>query len=490
MFPISVRTRWGLAVGAVIPALFGCATLSALIVRGLPTGAALADRQVLTTNLGVGMACIVVAIPVATAWGLRTTTMPAGGGPAVRRHLLLAIPLRLTVITGLVWSSASLALAVVNLESPWLAASLGIEVLLTGTVAATVTYWTSTRILRPHVAEALTRDPPTRPTPPGLRLRAVAAWVVGTGVPLLTLMLVAASALVIEFDTRRLALVALGLGASTAVTGLAAIVFVAGVVAGPINEVRVAMQRVQRGDLDTTVSVSDASETGVLQAGFNAMASGLRERESLRDLFGRHVGREVARRALEEASGAAGPVMGGEEREVAVLFVDLVGSTTLAVQLPPHAVVEVLNEFFAAVVDVVETAGGLINKFEGDAALVVFGAPLHDSAAAEHALTAARELYRRLSTGGPLRAGIGVAAGTAIAGNIGEPRRYEYTVIGDPVNEAARLCERAKDIGGVAASEATLRRAGDEEARRWRVTHTETLRGRDTPTGVAVPRAD
>ncbi|TRW79612.1 hypothetical protein FK535_21435, partial [Mycolicibacterium sp. 018/SC-01/001] len=158
--------RWVLAVGAIIPALFGCATLTALIVRGLPTGAALADRQVLTTNIVVGTACVVVAIPVATVCGLWATTMRADGGAAVRRRLLLAIPLRLTVITGLVWSSASVALAVANLESPWLAATLGIEVLLTGTVTATATYWMSTRVLRSHVAEALTRDPPTRPTPP------------------------------------------------------------------------------------------------------------------------------------------------------------------------------------------------------------------------------------------------------------------------------------------------------------------------------------
>ena len=101
------------------------------------------------------------------------------------------------------------------------------------------------------------------------------------------------------------------------------------------------------------------------------MVAGLREREQLRDMFGRQVGEEVARRALER-----GVELGGEERDVAVLFVDLVGSTQLAAERPPEEVVALLNEFFGAVVDAVAEHGGSINKFEGDAALCVFGAPL------------------------------------------------------------------------------------------------------------------
>src|SRR5439155_14875972 len=110
------------------------------------------------------------------------------------------------------------------------------------------------------------------------------------------------------------------------------------------------------------VEVDDASEIGLLQSGFNRMAAGLRERERLRDLFGRHVGEDVARAALDAGELA----LGGEVREVAVLFVDLAGSTAMAGKRPPEEVVSLLNRFFAVVVDVVGAHGGWINKFEGD----------------------------------------------------------------------------------------------------------------------------
>ena len=211
--------------------------------------------------------------------------------------------------------------------------------------------------------------------------------------------------------------------------------------------------------------VFDGSDLGLLQAGFNRMSDGLREREELRDLFGRHVGEDVARAAQER-----GIELGGEELEVAVLFVDLVGSTSIAAERPPQEVVALLNEFFGVVVEVVEDHGGWINKFEGDAALAVFGAPLPLDDAAGCALAAGRALAER-HRGGPRRARgrHRRLRGRAVAGNVGAESRFEYTVIGDPVNEAARLCELAKEADGrVLASAAALERAGEEEARRWR----------------------
>ena len=151
---------------------------------------------------------------------------------------------------------------------------------------------------------------------------------------------------------------------------------------------------------------------------------------------------------------------------MAVLFVDLVGSTALAARRPPTEVVALLNSFFAIVVEAAERHGGWVNKFEGDAALCVFGAPTATDDAAGDALAAARELRDRLAAELPeLDAGIGVSAGRAVAGNIGAEERFEYTVIGDPVNEAARLCELAKKRPErVLASDAALERAGDGRA--------------------------
>jgi adenylate cyclase len=160
-----------------------------------------------------------------------------------------------------------------------------------------------------------------------------------------------------------------------------------------------------------TVQVDDGSEVGLLQAGFNRMAEGLRERERLHDLFGRHVGRDVARAALENEGEIE---LGGEVREVAALFVDMVGSTRLAVDRPAARVVSLLNTFFCLVVEVVEEHGGWVNKFEGDAALCVFGAPAPRADAAADALRAARRLRERLA--GELKgaeACIGVSAGPA-----------------------------------------------------------------------------
>jgi adenylate cyclase len=139
--------------------------------------------------------------------------------------------------------------------------------------------------------------------------------------------------------------------------------------ADPVLSVREALHEVEEGNLDAEVPVFDGSEMGLLQAGFNRMAHGLREREEIRDLFGRQVGDDVAKEAIER-----GIELGGEEVDVAMLFIDLIGSTELAAEKPPTEVVERLNEFFTVVIEVVEDAGGTINKFEGDAALAVFGA--------------------------------------------------------------------------------------------------------------------
>jgi adenylate cyclase len=264
--------------------------------------------------------------------------------------------------------------------------------------------------------------------------------------------------------------------------GLMTLALAARAIADPIRAVRDALGRVEEGDFDARVPVDDASEIGLLEAGFNRMAAGLKERERLRDLFGRHVGEEVARAALE------GEVrLGGEEREIAALFVDLVGSTTLAARRPPTEVVELLNRFFRAVVETVEARGGFVNKFEGDAALCVFGAPVARENAAADALAAARELSARLRRELPdMDFGIGVSAGVAVAGNVGAEHRYEYTVIGDPVNEAARLCEMAKQRPErLLASEAAVERADGDEAGNWSLGEPIVLRGRDEATRLA-----
>jgi adenylate cyclase len=172
-----------------------------------------------------------------------------------------------------------------------------------------------------------------------------------------------------------------------------------------------------------------------------------------------------------------------------VLFVDVIGSTALAERESPERVVALLNDFFAAVVGVVDRHGGLVNKFEGDAALCVFGAPVSQDDHAARALATARELRARLDAlDGGFDAAIGVASGTVVAGYVGAETRFEYTVIGDPVNEAARLTEIAKRHDQrLLASGETLDLADRAERGRWELDGDVVLRGRTTPTRLAVP---
>jgi adenylate cyclase len=265
----------------------------------------------------------------------------------------------------------------------------------------------------------------------------------------------------------------------------AGVTFVAArTVARPLGAVRRALGRVQAGDLGVEVAVDDGSEVGLLQSGFNRMVGGLRERERVQDLYSRQVGADVARAAIDDD-----PSLGGQVAEVAVLFVDIVGSTAMAQHAPPERVVARLNRFFAVVVDVVGRHGGWVNKFEGDAALCIFGAPASQPDAAGCALAAARELRERIRTDlQGVEAGIGLSAGPAVAGWVGAEQRFEYTVIGDPVNEAARLCELAKrHEPKLLASAAIVERAAEEEGARWRIGGEVVLRGRSTGTRVAVP---
>jgi adenylate cyclase len=244
------------------------------------------------------------------------------------------------------------------------------------------------------------------------------------------------------------------------------------------------MEQVTRGDLSAHVVVYDGTELGLLQTGFNRMAEGLRERERIRDLFGRHVGHEVAANAMRQ-----NPELGGEERDVSVLFVDVIGSTTIASTNTPTAVVALLNRFFDVIVDEVDGHGGFVNKFEGDAALAIFGAPNRIDDHAGSALAAARKIQVRLCAEVPeIKAGIGVASGIAVAGNVGARERFEYTVIGDPVNEAARLSEVAKTVpGNLAASGRAVAAAHSDEADQWQITDSITLRGRLEETELAIP---
>ena len=401
----------------------------------------------------------------------------------------VAYPKRQTAVEAAVWACGLVAFPALNATySSTLAVESAIEILLGGLTTCALTYLLGERLSRPVLALAFERAGGVRPAAhcPGVRSRLTFAWLFGAAVPLVGVLLVGVSALAgVRASVERIGLAVVVLGAVGVLVGAVVIVTAARTVAEPLISLRAALARVERGDLGASVAVDDASEIGRLQSGFNRMVGGLRERDRLLDLFGRQVGEEVAREALERD----GVELGGEVRDAAVLFVDLIGSTQLAARLEPHDVVSELNAFFAIVVNCVSLHGGWVNKFEGDAALCVFGAPTSHPDAAGAALATARVLRSRLDAELPtVRAAIGVSAGRVVAGNVGAAERYEYTVIGDAVNEAARLTDLAKrNQSRLLASEEIVRRAGGHEDGRWQLGEQFLLRGRSRATRVAAP---
>lgn len=385
------------------------------------------------------------------------------------------------------WALSGAVFALINLDAGGgVAYMIGTALLFGGAATACMGYLVTQRTLRPVIAAAMrTATPDTEM--PGVLARLVIIWALFSALPsagIVVILLARSNGWFVQklaaVETPILVLATLSLP-----VGIGAMVLVAHSISDPVGEVVEAMAEVEHGR-SACVPVYEPSEIGRLQTGFNRMVVGLAERERLRDLFGRHVGTDVALHALEQDAALSGDV-----REVGILFVDLVGSTTLAASRPPQEVAQILNDFFRIVVAAVDEHHGLINKFEGDAALAVFGAPLRVDQPASAALATARLLATKLTLLPIVDFGVGVSAGPVFAGNIGAENRYEYTVIGDPVNEAARLADHAKDWDSrILASGSAIARANAGERGRWVPRGSKRLRGRLTATELAVPLND
>ncbi|GAA4472181.1 adenylate/guanylate cyclase domain-containing protein [Rhodococcus olei] len=488
-----VRVQILITASLTLANLIGALLVGALFLVVIP-GPELFTRQFLVVTAVIGPIYVGVSLLIGSLWGtlmgIRDLRWAVEGRTPTRREATaaLSMPWRLTWIQIVLWSGGlALFTTAYGLIDPATIPKVSLTIAMGAVTVCAFCYLLSEFSLRPAAARALEAGDPRRFRIAGVTGRGLLAWALGTGVPVVGLMLVAVFSLVRGDDNATQVNVSiLAIGGVTLVSGFALTLLGLSATVAPIRAVRGAMSRIERGDLDASVVVYDGTELGELQSGFNRMAEGLRERERIQELFGRHVGREVADAAI-----ARNPELGGEERQIAVFFIDLVGSTTIAATRPPSEVVELLNRFFAVVVDEVESHGGLINKFEGDAALAIFGAPAELDDPEGCALAAALQIRDRLLVEVPdCRAAIGVAAGVAVAGNIGARNRFEYTVIGDPVNEAARLCELAKSVpGALVASERSVAAAAPDVSQRWALGDSVVLRGRAVPTRLATPAA-
>jgi adenylate cyclase len=213
----------------------------------------------------------------------------------------------------------------------------------------------------------------------------------------------------------------------------------------PIRELAAATERVAAGDYSQRLPVVQDDDLGALTASFNRMQAGLAERQRLQAAFGTYVDPALARRLLEQGD----DVFTGERREVTVMFVDVRDFTPFAEANTAEDTVSRLNALFEIVVPAVVDAGGHVNKFLGDGALAVFGAPNDLAEHADAAVSAAMLIHRRVAErfGGELRIGIGINTGVVIAGTIGGGGKLEFTLIGDTVNVAARVEQLTKTTG-------------------------------------------
>lgn len=246
------------------------------------------------------------------------------------------------------------------------------------------------------------------------------------------------------------------------------LVLAARTVAVPLVRLSELATRVEGGALDVACEVEGRDEVASLGRSLNLMVRGLREREHIKRTLGRVVGPSVTAAVLARTE------LGGEEREVTVLFSDVRGFTSIAEKMAPPEIVGLLNRYFDRMVDAVFKHGGMVDKFMGDGLMAVFGAP---DELPDHPLMAVRaalamrealdELNATFQAEGlaSVQIGIGLNTGPAVVGLIGSSQRSEYTVIGDTVNLASRLEGATKQYDAdIIVSAATWVRVADHVA--------------------------
>jgi adenylate cyclase len=471
--------------------LIGIGVALLMVTVAIPEPSVFDDAPAWIT-FGAAPAYVALALAVGAYWITRRTVIALRWAIEERkpsrldeRNTFLA-PWRIALVDLILWGGGTLVLTTLfGVANTMFIPRFLFAVSICGVLVATGSYLLAEFALRPVAAQALEAGRPPRRLTAGIMGRTMMVWFLGSGLPIIGIALVAIfQTLMRNMTETQFAVGVVIVSIATLIFGCILTWILAWLTTTPVRVVRAALQRVEQGDLRGNLVVFDGTELGELQRGFNSMVDGLRERERVRDLFGRHVGREVAAAAERER-----PKLGGEERHVAVVFIDIVGSTQLVTSQPPAEVVALLNRFFSIVVEEVDHHCGLVNKFEGDASLAIFGAPNRLDSPEDEALAAARTIADRLANEIPeCQAGIGVAAGQVVAGNVGAKERFEYTVIGEPVNEAARLCELAKSHPGrLLATADTVQGASEKERARWSLGETVTLRGHDDPTRLASP---
>lgn len=247
----------------------------------------------------------------------------------------------------------------------------------------------------------------------------------------------------LEAEQRQLQWRVLGTGAAALLLASAAGWLFAGQLARPVRELVTATEQVRAGNLKVRLEKGRTDELAALTESFNEMTKGLELKERYHSVLSRVADARVAEQLM-----AGNIPLGGELRQVTVVFCDIRGYTALSAGRDPREVITILNIHMGALTQVVYRWHGVINQFAGDAIMILFGAPASHGEDARNAVNCALEMISerdRLNAEGyePLSIGIGIATGQVVAGCIGAENRADYTVVGEQVNLAARLCSSA-----------------------------------------------
>jgi class 3 adenylate cyclase len=246
----------------------------------------------------------------------------------------------------------------------------------------------------------------------------------------------------------------IGLGMVALAIALLLVLIVSRGLSGPVSRLVTATQEIERGNFEFRVPVTP-DELGRVAQSFNEMAAGLALQEKYRSVLNAVADRTVVGRLIDNPG-----ALGGELRQVTMLFCDIRGFTALTEHMPPHEVIELLNDHMTALTEVAYAHGGTVDKFVGDLIMVLFGAPegTHEDTVSAVKCALAMQTRRRemnVTARHPLEIGIGLSTGTVVAGCMGSDKRLSYTVLGHHVNLASRLCNIAK-AGEVIADSATV----------------------------------
>ncbi len=254
----------------------------------------------------------------------------------------------------------------------------------------------------------------------------------------------------------------------------------------PLGILSNAMTKVATGDLDVRVPVTSNDEIGDLTRQFNIMVEGLRERERIRETFGRYVDENVAATILRRQGDGQ---RSGEVTEATILFTDIAGFTTIAEHLEPHELVAALNDYLETVLAPIRVHAGVVNTFIGDGLFASFNMPLACGDHATAAVRAAIDIQRAVGSrtfgqqGVAFATRIGISTGPVIGGDVGAGKRVSFTLLGDTVNLAARLEELNKQYGTrILVSESTRMACGERFT--FKALGEVSVRGRSDPVAV------